>query len=227
MAIALHTSDCVNIWCSHQMSLPHSDGKDIADFTTYWCCTIRKVLLKCNFRTHVDTFLFPEIGNKYPFKKYIKNIIFRILFYCSPLSYYGIGTHPSDMNCTFTELCFFSLSPILSEVHPRGVSALQEAVPGGRPAVGRRSPTVPQLQRQRRLWVTQAQQLIVLVQRQEGHQPEDVLHQQKLHHAWSGEQVCCRAGAEITEVEGGLVRLCGRWACVSLFCSLDWNVYFC
>lgn len=34
--------------------------------------------------------------------------MFRVLFYCSPLSYYGIGTHPSDMNCTFTELCFFS-----------------------------------------------------------------------------------------------------------------------
>lgn len=75
------------------------------------------------------------------------------------------------------------LSPVLSEIHPRGVAALQEAVPGCRPAVGRRPPTVSQLQRQRGLWVAQTQQLIVHIQRQEGHQPEDVLHQQEPHHA--------------------------------------------
>ena len=75
-----------------------------------------------------------------------------------------------------------------SEIHPRGFSALQEAVAGGRPAVGRRPPAVTQLQRQRGLRLAQTQRL-VLVQRQKGHQPEDVLHQQEPHHAGPGEQV--------------------------------------
>lgn len=75
-----------------------------------------------------------------------------------------------------------------SEVHPWGVAALQEAFAGGRPAVGRRPPAVAQLQRQRRLRLAQTRRLLV-PERQEGHQPEDVLHQQEPHHARPGEQV--------------------------------------
>lgn len=75
-----------------------------------------------------------------------------------------------------------------SEVHPRSFSTLQEALSGSRPAVGWHPPTVAQLQRQRGLRVAQTQQLLLL-KRQKGHKPEDVLHQQEPHHARSGEQV--------------------------------------
>lgn len=74
-----------------------------------------------------------------------------------------------------------------SQVHPRGLPPLQEAVPGGRPAVGRRPRPVAELQRQRGLRV--AQTLRRFAQGPEGHEPEDVLHQQEPHHARPGEQV--------------------------------------
>lgn len=75
-----------------------------------------------------------------------------------------------------------------SQVHPRSFSTLQETVSGGRPAVGRRPPAVAQLQRKRGFRFAQTQQLFPL-QRQKGHQPENVLHQQEPHHARPGEQV--------------------------------------
>lgn len=75
-----------------------------------------------------------------------------------------------------------------SQVHPRSLSALQETVPGGRPAVGRRPPAVAQLQRKRGFRLAQTRQLFLL-QRQKGHQSENVLHQQEPHHARPGEQV--------------------------------------
>lgn len=117
-----------------------------------------------------------------------------------------------------------SLPCVHSEVHPRGVPALQEALPGRRPAVGRRSPAVAQLQRQRRLGLAQARRLL---QRQEGDQPEDVLHQQEPHHAWSGEQVWGWAvWGEIPEsvvslgVAGSVITSCVSPVCLEcLFCD--------